>query len=198
MALPRMTPEEAASYIKHGDTVAFSGFTPAGAPKAISLAIAANAEREHRAGRDFKVGVMTGASTGTSLDGALARANAIAWRTPYQSDKDLRNAINSGRAKFFDMHLSQVAQAARYGTLGPIHHAIIEACDLDDDGNVILTTGVGCMPTYARLAEQVFIELNARMPKTLRGFHDLYEPADPPTAGRFPSTRRRIELGRQS
>ena len=95
MALPRISPEEAASYIKHGENVAFSGFTPAGAPKVISLAIAAHAEGEHRAGRDFKIGVITGASTGPSLDGALARANAIAWRTPYQSDKELRTAINS-------------------------------------------------------------------------------------------------------
>jgi len=186
MTLTRMTPEEAAAYIKHGDNVAFSGFTPAGAPKSIALAIAAHAEREHRAGRDYKIGVMTGASTGDSLDGALARANAIAWRTPYQSNKDLRTAINSGRAKFFDMHLSMVAQAARYGILGPVNHAVIEACDVDDDGNLVLTTGVGCSPTFARLADKVFIELNQRMPKALRGFHDLYEPADPPHRREIP------------
>jgi len=186
MTLTRMTPEEAASYIKNGDTVAFSGFTPAGAPKAVPLAIAAHAEQEHRAGRDFKIGVMTGASTGDSLDGALARADAISWRTPYQSNKDMRAAINSGRAKFFDMHLSMVAQSARYGALGHVNHAIIEACDIDNDGNVILTTGVGCSPTYAKLADKVFIELNSHMPKALRGFHDLYEPADPPYRREIP------------
>ena len=186
MALPRISPEEAANYVKHGDNVAFSGFTPAGAPKVVSLAIAAHAENEHRAGRDYRIGVITGASTGPSLDGALARANAIAWRTPYQSDKELRSAINSGRAKFFDMHLSMVAQALRYRTLGPVNHAIIEACDIDDEGNVVLTTGVGCTPTFARLADKVFIELNARHPKALRGFHDLYEPKDPPLRREIP------------
>jgi len=186
MVLPRISPEEAASYIKHGDNVAFSGFTPAGAPKAISLALAAQAEREHSAGRDFKIGVMTGASTGPSLDGALAKANAIAWRTPYQSDKEMRNAINSGRARFFDMHLSMVAQALRYRTLGPVDHAVIEACDIDDDGNVVLTAGVGCTPTFARMANKVFIELNARHPKALRGFHDIYEPEDPPFRREIP------------
>ncbi len=186
MALPRMSPEEAASFIKHGENVAFSGFTPAGAPKAISLAIAAHAESEHRAGRDFKLGVISGASTGPSLDGALARANAIAWRTPYQSDEELRNAINSGRARFFDMHLSMVAQALRYRTLGPVNQAVIEACDIDDDGNVVLTTGVGCTPTFARMADKVFVELNARHPQTLRGFHDLYEPEDPPLRREIP------------
>lgn len=186
MTFARITPEEAASNINHGDTVAFSGFTPAGAPKVVSKAIAARAEAEHSAGRDFKIGMMTGASTGASLDGALARANAVDWRTPYQSDKDMRAAINSGKAKFFDMHLSIVAQQTRYGALGKINHAIIEACDISDDGSIILTTGVGCAPTYARLADKLYIELNSRMPKALRGFHDLYEPADPPFRREIP------------
>jgi acyl-CoA hydrolase len=34
-----MTAEEAAAYINHGDTVAFSGFTPAGAAKAVLSAL---------------------------------------------------------------------------------------------------------------------------------------------------------------
>ena len=186
MAWTRLSPEEAASFIKHGETVAFSGFTPAGAPKVISLALAAKAESEHRAGRDFKIGVISGASTGPSLDGALAKANAIAWRTPYQSNKDLRDAINSGRAKFFDMHLSMVAQQLRYQTMGKVQHAVIEAADIDDEGNVVLTTGVGCTPTFARYAEKIVIELNARHPKSLRGFHDLYEPKDPPHRREIP------------
>jgi len=186
MAWTRMSPEEAASLIKHGETVAFSGFTPAGAPKVVSLALAAKAEAEHCAGRDFKIGMISGASTGPSLDGALAKANAISWRTPYQSNKDLRDAINSGRAKFFDMHLSMVAQQLRYQTMGKVQHAIIEAADIDDEGNVVLTTGVGCTPTFARYAEKIVIELNARHPKTLRGFHDLYEPKDPPYRREIP------------
>lgn len=186
MSFPRITPEEAASQIQHGQTCAFSGFTPAGSPKVITEALAKIAESEHRAGRDFQIGVLTGASTGPSLDGVMADADAVLWRTPYQSNGSMRKAINSGRAKFFDMHLSMVAQTVRYGFLGPVHHAIIEACDINDDGEVVLTTGVGCSPTYARLAERVYIELNARHPKALRGFHDLYEPADPPHRREIP------------
>ena len=60
MAWTRLSPEEAASFIKHGETVAFSGFTPAGAPKVVSLALAAKAEAEHCAGRDFKIGMISG------------------------------------------------------------------------------------------------------------------------------------------
>jgi acyl-CoA hydrolase len=110
---PKLTAEEAAAHLGHGQTVAFGGFTAAGSPKAIPLAIAAKAEAAHQRGEPFKIGVLTGASTGPSLDGALAKAGAISFRTPYQSDRDLRARINAGDTRFFDMHLSMTAPQAR-------------------------------------------------------------------------------------
>jgi len=74
---PEITAEEAAGMIHDKNIIGFSGFTPAGAVKAVPMALAARARAEHEAGRDFKVGVITGASTGDSLDGELARAEAI-------------------------------------------------------------------------------------------------------------------------
>ena len=109
--------DEAASYIHHGDVVGFSGFTPAGAPKAVPAAIAKRAEALHAEGKEFKIGMYTGASTGGSLYGALARANAVLFRTPYQSNKDMRAALNDGRISYFDMHLSTLAQELRAGFL---------------------------------------------------------------------------------
>ena len=96
-SFPKLTAEEAASHIQHGQTVGFSGFTPAGAPKAIPLAVSKRAKVEHESGREFQIGVLTGASTGPSLDGALAEAAAISFRTPYQSNAALRSSIT--RAK---------------------------------------------------------------------------------------------------
>jgi len=78
---PHLTAIEAAAHIKDGQTVAFSGFTPAGAPKEIPKAIAAHATALHAKGEPFRIGVMTGASTGKSLDGSLARADAMLFRT---------------------------------------------------------------------------------------------------------------------
>ena len=115
--------------IKHGQTVGFSAFTPAGSAKAIPRAIAERAKTEHAAGRPYQIRVLTGASTGESLDGALASANAISFRAPWQNDKTLRALINS-RQVHLDMHLSSVQQAIRYGFLGPVHWAVIEACDV--------------------------------------------------------------------
>ncbi len=183
---PTLTPEDAAAFIKNGDTIGFSGFTPAGAAKAIPLAIAAKAEAEHAAGREFKIGVLTGASTGPSLDGALAKAKAISFRTPYQSDSLLRSQINDGSVKFFDMHLSVLPQAVRYGFLGPVHWAIVEAADVTAGGGIVLTTSVGASPTFLNRAEKILIELNAKHPPTLLGMHDIFEPEDPPTRREIP------------
>jgi propionyl-CoA:succinyl-CoA transferase len=106
LAFPKLAAEEAAAQIRRGQTVAFSGFTAAGSPKAIPFAIAAKAEAAHQRGEPFKIGVLTGVSNGPSLDGALAKADAISFSTPYQSNPDLRARINAGDTRFFDMHLS--------------------------------------------------------------------------------------------
>ncbi len=186
LPFPSLNAAEAAALIPHGATVAFGGFTPAGTPKDIPAALAVRAVAEHAAGRPFQIGIITGASTGPSLDGALARADAISFRTPYQSDPDLRKAINTGRVRFFDLHLSQVAQHVRTGALGPVHWTVLEASDLTPDGRVVLTSGVGAAPTFARCGERILIELNSRHPSTLCGLHDIYEPVDPPHRGEIP------------
>ena len=183
---PILTAEEAAALIQNGQTIGFSGFTPAGSPKAVPRALAARANAEHAAGRGFKIGVLTGASTGPSLDSALAEAEAISFRTPYQSSSILRKQINSGKVRFVDMHLSMLPQAVRYGFLGKVHWAVVEACDVTSGGGVVLTTGVGAAPTYLREAERVIIELNASHPASLLGMHDLFEPADPPVRQEIP------------
>ena len=185
-SFPVLTAEEAAAMIENGQTVGFSGFTPAGAPKAIPKAIAERAVREHEADREFQIGVLTGASTGDSLDGALARARAISFRTPYQSDPSLRKRINERATRFFDMHLSLMPQAARYGFLGPVHVAVVEACDITSGGGIVLTSSVGAAPTFCALADKILIELNRRHPPTLLGLHDIYEPADPPHRREIP------------
>jgi propionyl-CoA:succinyl-CoA transferase len=193
--IPILTAEEAAELIPNGATIGFSGFSPAGSVKAIPKALAARAKREHAAGREFKVGVLTGASTGPSLDGALAEAEAISFRTPYQSSSVLRKQINSGHVRFVDMHLSQVPQVVRYGFLGPVHWAVVEACDLTSAGGVVLTTSVGASNTFLRLAQRVLIELNAKHSPELLGIHDLFEPKDPPIRHEIPVYRVHDRIG---
>jgi succinate CoA transferase len=194
-AFPTLTAAEAAAMIQHGATIGFSGFTPAGAAKVIPRALAVRARAEHAAGREFKVAVVTGASTGDSLDGELARADAISWRTPYQSNKALRDSINAGRTRFFDMHLSQLPQFVRCGFLGSFDWAIVEAADVTADGQIVLTTSVGASPTFLRTAKQVLIEVNRAHSPRLCGFHDIYEPLDPPMRQPIPIMRPSDRIG---
>jgi acyl-CoA hydrolase len=98
----------------------------------------------HAAGRDFQIGVLTGASTGPSLDDALAKASAVPFRTPYQSDLGLRAQINAGTIRFVDMHLSLLPHLVRNGFLGPVHWAVVEACDVTAGGGMVLSTSAGC------------------------------------------------------
>jgi succinate CoA transferase len=184
--LPKLTPEEAALLIQDGETLAVSGFTPSGSPKAVPAAIAARAEAEHAAGRPFKINVISGASTGPSTDGVLARAHAVGFRTPYQSDPDMRKSINSGETRFFDLHLSRLPQDVRYGFLGPIKLAVIEASEVTEYGEIVLTSAVGASPTFCHRAEKIVIELNRHHPHILRGVHDLFEPEDPPRRSDIP------------
>ncbi|MDL2265319.1 acetyl-CoA hydrolase/transferase family protein [Parabacteroides sp. OttesenSCG-928-G07] len=186
MALKFMTAEEAALLVKHDDNVGFGGFTPAGCPKVVPAAIAKRAEEEHAKGNPFQIGMFTGASTGDSLDGALARAKAIKFRTPYQSNKDLRASLNARETQYFDLHLSELAQNLRYGFLGKVNVAIVEASDVTENGEIVPTCGVGIAPTACNMADVVIVELNDRHPKEMRGMHDIYEPADPPYRREIP------------
>ncbi|MDE6825775.1 MAG: acetyl-CoA hydrolase, partial [Paramuribaculum sp.] len=186
MAFPIITPEEAASIFENDDNVGLSGFTASGSPKVVTEAIAARAEREHAEGRPFKINVFTGASTNNHADGALARANALGKRTPYQNTPDLRKRINSHDCHYFDLHLSELAQKVRYGFYGNIDKAIIEVADVTDDGQLVLGTGVGNVPTYVRQAKQIVLELNAKLKPEMFGFHDIYVPADPPYRREIP------------
>jgi acyl-CoA hydrolase len=179
MSFPQLTPEEAAAHITDGQTVGFSGFTPAGAAKLVPRALATRAREEHQAGRPFRIRVITGASTG-ELDDDLAEAQAISWRAPYQSSARLRSQINSGAVEFVDMHLSHVPQALLFGFFGEIDLAVVEATEVSPDGHVFLTTSVGLSPTLLHSAKAIIIEVNHRHSARLREMTDIALLPPPP------------------
>ncbi len=164
---------EAADFITDGALVGFSGFTPAGAAKAVPRALAARALAMHNRGEKFRIRVLTGASTGAALDDALAEVNAISWRVPYQSSSALRKLINRQETEFVDMHLSHLPQMVEFGFFGNIDVAVVEAVDVTSDGRVYLSTSVGASPTFLRHADRVIIELNQHHSKRLPEMHDI-------------------------
>ncbi len=171
--LPKLTADEAAAMIPHGATIGFSGFTPAGAAKATPRALAAKARALHAKGEPFKVRVLTGASTGKALDEALASAEAISWRAPYQSSKTLRDQINKQQIEFVDMHLSHVPQMVEFGFFGTIDFAVVEAVDVYGDGRIFLSTSVGAAPSFLKHAKKVIVEINRHHHPRVMEMHDI-------------------------
>ncbi len=175
-----MSAQEAAALIPHGSTVAFSGFTPAGAAKRVPLSIADRARELNQQGKTFQIRMLTGASCGDSIDEALAKAKAIAWRAPYQTSRTLRQMINQQEVEYVDMHLSHVPQCVSFGFFGKINFAVIEATEVTADGRVYLTTSIGASPTYLKEAEKVIIEINHYHSPRLREMADILIIPPPP------------------
>lgn len=177
---------EAAALVPLGGNVGMSGFTGAGHPKAVPPALAARLAALNASGqRDARINVWTGASTAPELDGALARSLGMGLRLPYQSDPTCRQRINAGQMHYTDLHLSQVAPAARSGVLGPLDVAVIEVVGILPDGSLIPSTSVGNNQTWLDLAQHVILEVNLQQNPALQGMHDI-EPTIPAAPNRQP------------
>ncbi|MDO4223187.1 MAG: acetyl-CoA hydrolase/transferase family protein [Acinetobacter sp.] len=166
--------DQAATFIQDGMTVAISGFTGAGYPKALPSAIAKRAKEFHARGESFGIGVITGASTAPDCDGVMAEANCIKFRSPFQSDPTLRNNINAGHTAYQDMHLSHVEQQIRQGFYGDIHAAVVEATAITADGKIVPSMGIGHNAEVLKAAEKIIIEVNTAQNAKLEGMHDIY------------------------
>src|SRR5215210_2849498 len=166
--------EAAAALIPPGGTVGMSGFTGAGYPKEVPLALARRIGEANAAGAGFRIGVWTGASTAPELDGALAAVDGIELRLPYQSDPVSREKINAGTMEYIDVHLSHVAQMVWEGFLGHLDVALIEVSGITADGELIPSSSVGNNKTWIDVADAVILEVNSRQPAALDGMHDIY------------------------
>ena len=184
--------EQAAALIRPGDTLGMSGFTGAGHPKAVPELLAQRITAAHAAGEPFQVDLWTGASTAPELDGALAAADGIGLRLPYQSDPIARQKINAGEIDYVDVHLSHVAQLAWEGFLGPLDVAVVEVSGITEDGQLIPSSSVGNNKTWLDLAERVVLEVNSWQPDGLDGMHDVYY------GTALPPNRRPVQLTRPS
>lgn len=138
-----MSAEEAAQLVNHGDKVGISGFTGAGYPKALPSAIAERAKEAHARGEEYMIDLFTGASTAPDCDGVLAEADAIHFRTPYQSDPILRSKINDGTTFYADYHLSESGLYVEQGFFGQMNVAIVEVVRITEDGHLVPSSSVG-------------------------------------------------------
>jgi len=176
---------EASSYIEPGMTLGVSGFTLSGYPKKVAKALSMKAKK----GEKLDLTVYSGASLGDDFDGLLTRSGVLKCRMPYQTNADLRKAINEGKVKYVDMPLSLMPKWVRSGYLNPIDVALIEASSIDEQGNIIPTTSVGASETYVACAKKVIVEINTSVPENIRGIHDIYSPELAPNTQPIPITK---------
>jgi succinyl-CoA:acetate CoA-transferase len=167
LALRVMTADDAAGFVQAGDTVGVSGFRT-GCAKVVPVAIAKRAKKH-----GFKINLLSGASIGVNVDHALAEADALFRRMPFQQDPALRRAINAGSIRFSDPHLSDLPRQLLDGDLGVVDVAIIEAIAINDDGSIVPSMSVGCSPTFVSLARKVIVEINMAQPLALEGIHEI-------------------------
>ncbi|MFL4994457.1 MAG: acetyl-CoA hydrolase/transferase family protein [Microvirga sp.] len=169
-----MSADEAAVLIPSGANVGMSGFTGAGYPKEVPVALARHITTAHERGEPFRIGVWTGASTAPELDGALAKVDGIEMRLPYQSDPICRERINAGQMEYIDIHLSHVAQFVWFGFLGHLDVAIVEVAAVLDEGRLLPSSSVGNNKTWLDQADKIILEVNQRQHPGLEGMHDIY------------------------
>ncbi len=186
-----MTAEEAASFIKDKMVVGSSGFTKSGDSKAVLPALAKRALTD-----PLKITLMTGASLGYHTDGALAAANALSLRLPFQVDPVLRKAINRGEILFIDQHLGETANLLKANNFPKIDLAILEVARIEADGSVVPTTSVGNSAAFAALANKVILEVNLAVPFSLCGLHDLFTTGEYPNRSGIPIVAADTRIGR--
>lgn len=168
---------------KNGMSIGWSGFTPAGYPKEIPIALADHVEKNGLQGK-LKFNLFIGASVGVETEDRWASLDMIDRRWPYQTGKNIQAGINEGRIRMGDKHLSMFAQDLGYGFYtkdngGRLDIAIIECSAITEDGGLVLTASCGAVPEIVQIADKIIIELNTSIPN-FEGLHDIIEPVNPP------------------
>ncbi|MDR2895215.1 MAG: acetyl-CoA hydrolase/transferase family protein [Propionibacteriaceae bacterium] len=179
-----MSAVEAAAFIKDGDNVGVSGFTGSGYPKEVPGALADRIKAATEAGQELRVGLFTGASTAPELDGSLGASGGTSFRTPYQSDPEMRKAINAGITDYCDIHLSHSGPQVRQGFLGNMDVAVVEVTAITEDGALIPSSSVGNNNVYLDCADKVILEVNSWQSADLEGMHDIYNGIELPPNNR--------------
>lgn len=172
--------DAAAAAIGPADTLAISGFTKAGEPKATMAALARRFAALAAAGESPAITLYSGASLSDEVEGPLAPF--IARRGPYMSNSSSRQRILAGKMDFTDIHLSHFARGVMFGFYGEIDVAVVEVSRIRPDGSVVLTSSVGISAEALVKAKKIILEVNVGGPD-FTGVHDIVLPAAPPTIG---------------
>jgi acyl-CoA hydrolase len=172
-----MPVEEAVKFITDRSTVAISGFTKSGEPKAFLPALAKHLQQN---APQTKFALFSGASLSEEVENPVAPF--IGKRGPYMSSSASRKLIHSGDMDFTDVHLSMFARNLIYGFYGDVDVAVVEVSRIRPNGSVILSSSVGISAEALTVAKKIILEVNTAIPD-YTGFHDIAIPTVHPRVG---------------
>ncbi|MCA1797489.1 MAG: acetyl-CoA hydrolase, partial [Geobacteraceae bacterium] len=179
-----MSAEECVQFFKDGIDLGWSGFTPAGYPKAVPIALADHVEKNNLQGK-MRFNLFVGASAGAETEDRWAQLDMIDRRWPYQTGKNIAKGINEGRIRMGDKHLSLFAQDLGYGFYTPkIDVAIIEVSAITEDCGLVPTSSCGVIGEILKIADKIILEVNTGQP-SFEGMHDCLIPRNPPNRQPF-------------
>ncbi len=190
--------QDAAALIPEGAVVAAGGYTAAGDPKAVLLALA----ERGRAGDIRGVELITAAQLSPQVEDALAGAGILTRRAPFTVSAEVRERANRGQLHYVEASMARMPRLFAAGGFGVPDVAVVEALGLDGEGRLIPTTSVGMTQLMCAMARSIIVEVNTAQPELLLGLHDVYGgPAHAGTALRHPGQRvgrpyARIDLDR--
>eukprot|EP00823_Brevimastigomonas_motovehiculus_P007935 TRINITY_DN710_c0_g1_i1.p1 TRINITY_DN710_c0_g1~~TRINITY_DN710_c0_g1_i1.p1 ORF type:complete len:538 (+),score=159.90 TRINITY_DN710_c0_g1_i1:40-1614(+) len=193
--------EDTIPLFKNGMCLGWSGFTPAGYPKAVPIAVADYVEKNKLQGK-LRFELFIGASVGAETENRWAKLNMISRRWPYQTGSDIQKGINMNVIDFGDMHLGRFPLCLQAGFYtkdnprlrGDLDMAIIEASEITEDGGIVPGTGIGAAPELVARARKVIVEVNTLNP-SLRGLHDIVTIGKPGTRQPYLITRVDDKIG---
>jgi acyl-CoA hydrolase len=89
-----MTAEQTIPFFKNGMNLGWSGFTPAGYPKVVPIALAEHVEKNSLQGK-LKFNLFIGASVGAETEDRWASLDMIDRRWPYQALREHRRIVEA-------------------------------------------------------------------------------------------------------
>ena len=188
--------EDTIKYFQAGQNLLWSGFTPAGYPKEVPIALANHVEANNLQGK-LKFNLFIGASVGAETENRWAQLDMIDRRWPYQTGKDIAAGINAGRIRMGDKHLGLFAQDISYGFYtenGRYDIGIIEVSAITEDCGLALTTSCGIVAEAINLCDKIIIEVNTGQP-SFEGMHDIHMQQKPPHRAPFLITEAHTRIG---